>query len=115
MKHILLYSLISFITIVSCSQNQKKIQKAWIKTATVNLSDKEIGPDTLYTRYTFDKSILYISFYPAWDDYKQEWSVNGNNLTIRFDTYKIEEVTDTSLTIALEGFRRFKFLSEEYL
>jgi len=72
MKHILLYSLVSFMGIVSFSQNQKKIQKSWIKTAIVNLSGREIGPDTLYTRYTFDKSVLYISFYPAWDDYKQE-------------------------------------------
>jgi hypothetical protein len=115
MKRTLLYSLLTFITILSFSQNQKKIQKAWIKTTIENLSINETEPDTLYTRYTFDKAALFISFYPAWDDYKQEWSINGNDLTIGFDTYKIETLTDTSLTIALEGFRRIKFLSEGYL
>jgi hypothetical protein len=103
MKHILLYGLTFFVVFESYSQNQKKIQKDWIKSEIINLSDKLVDKDTLYTRYSFERSTLYISFYPGWDDFKQEWSVNGNNLTIGFDTYKIEELTDTSLTIALEG------------
>lgn len=115
MKYILLYSLTVFITLASLGQNQKKIQKSWIKTEIINLSGTETEPDTLYIRYSFDKSILYISFYPGWDDYKQEWVIDGNNLRIGFDTYKIEELTDTTLTIALKGFRRLKFSSEEYL
>lgn len=115
MKHIILLGLIFFVSLYSYPQNQNKILKSWIKSETINLSDKPFDPDTLYTRYTFERSTLYISFYPAWDDFKQKWSVNGNNLTIGFDTYKIEELTDTSLTIALEGFRRLKFLSEDYL
>ena len=41
----------------------------------------------------------YISFSPAWDTYKQEWSIDGNRLTIGYDTYTIETLTDTSLTI----------------
>jgi len=80
-----------------------------------NLSQTEIAPDTMYTRYTFDKSKLYISFYPAWDDYQQQWSSNKDNLTIGFDTYHIEVLTDTSLVIKLDGFRKFSFLAEDYL
>lgn len=83
--------------------------------AVENLSDREITPDTLYTRYTFDKSKLYISFYPGWDDHQQEWSTNQDYLTIGFDTYHIEELTDTSLIIKLDGFRKFSFLAEDYL
>ncbi len=97
------------------SQNAKKIQKSWVKISTENLSQTEIGPDTLYTRYTFDKSKLYISFYPGWDDFQLEWSANKDNLTIGFDTYHIEELTDSSLVIKLDGFRKFSFLAEEYL
>lgn len=78
-----------------------------------NLSQTELETDTLYTRYSFDKSKLYISFYPGWDDYQQEWSTNQDNLTIGFDTYHIDELTDTSLAIKLVGFRKFNFLTED--
>jgi hypothetical protein len=66
-------------------------------------------------RYTFEKSKVYISFYPAWETYTLDWSVTGNFVTIGFATYNIEELTDTSLTIMQEGFTRIKFLTEEYL
>ena len=56
-----------------------------------------------------------MSFYPGWNDYTQTWSKSGSTLTLGFDTYKIELLNDTALTFALDGFRRFKFLSEEYL
>ena len=94
---------------------EKKLQRSWIKTNIENLSQKEVEADTLYTRYTFDKSKLYISFYPGWDDYVQEWSINKKDLRIGFDTYNIEELTDTSLIIKLEGFRKVSFLAEDYL
>ncbi|MGI4761658.1 MAG: energy transducer TonB [Janthinobacterium lividum] len=100
---------------VAFSQAEKKIQKSWIRTAAENLSAIDIGPDTLYTRYTFDKPKLYISFYPGWDDYQQEWTVSKDKLVIGFDAYHIEELTDTSLVIKLAGFRRYSFLAEEYL
>ncbi|MBO9567174.1 MAG: energy transducer TonB, partial [Niastella sp.] len=88
-----------------------------IRTNVTYLDGKEPQPDadTMYTRYTFSGSTLYISFYQAWDTYKQEWSSQHNQLTIGLDTYTIETLTDTSLTIALAGFRRVEFLSEEYL
>lgn len=66
-------------------------------------------------RYEFDKSLLYISFYPAWDDAQQSWSLNEHKLSIGFDTFTVEELSDTSMTIFLENFRRIKFLSEDYL
>lgn len=115
MKQILLYTLVFLIALPSFGQHQKQLQRSWIKMKAENLSANEIAPDTSYTRYTFTKANLYISLYPGWDDYIQNWSVTGDNITTRYDTYKIEELTDTSLTISLEGFRRFKFLSEEYL
>ena len=100
---------------MSFSQNIKKIQKSWVKVSVENLSQTDVAPDTLYIRYTFDKSKLYISFYPGWDDYQQEWSSNQDNLKIGFASYHIEELTDTSLVIKLDGFRKYSFLAEEYL
>ena len=98
------------------AQNQKKLRKSWIKQTVENLSGRNMEPDTLYTRYTFDKSgTLYMSFYPGWDDYEQQWTVNENDLTIGFDTYKIEELTDSSLIISKSGFRRVALLSEDHV
>jgi hypothetical protein len=115
MKHIIFFTAFFSFSLGGFSQNIKKIQKSWVKMSVENLSQNEIDPDTLYTRYTFEKSKLYISFYPGWDDYQREWSSNQDNLTIGFDTYHIEELTDTSLVIKLDGFRKFSFLAEEYL
>lgn len=92
-----------------------KIQRSWIKMSVENLSDREVAPDTAYTRYTFEKSKSYVSFQPAWESYAINTSIEGNFLTIGFGTYNIEELTDTSLIIAQEGFRRIKLLSEDYL
>src|SRR5438128_6719696 len=88
--------------LLSFSQNKPSLLKSWIKIKIENLSATELEPDTLYTRYTFTKSSeVKFSFYPGWDDYKQSWTQSGNNVTIGFDTYKIEELTDSSLVIAL--------------
>jgi hypothetical protein len=116
-KTTLLLIVGSLVATIAFSQNRKKIQRSWIKTTVTNLTGTEpqLETDTLYIRYTFDAPNLYISFYPAWDTYKQEWSISGNQLTIGFTTYTIETLTDTSLTIAQAGFRRMEFLSEEYL
>src|SRR5438105_4740895 len=97
------------------SQTEKKLRQSWIKTAVENLSDRPVEPDTLFTRYTFDGSTLYIGFNPAWNDYQQEWIVSGSYLIIGLSTYMIEELTDTSLIIAEKGSRRMKFLSADYL
>lgn len=115
MRTLITIFLLTFLSLSVLSQNTKMIQRDWIKVSTENLSDQEIAPDTLYTRYSFSKSSLNISLYPGWNDYTQNWLYKDNYLTIGFDTYKIELLNDTALTIALDGFRRFKFLSEEYL
>lgn len=115
LKILFLFVLMLLNTLDSSSQNKKLIQGAWVRYDTENLSGKVTGPDTLYTRYCFDKSSLYVSFYPGWDDYKLNWTLKENDLTIGFDTYKIEALTDSTLTIALEGFRRVKFWAENYL
>jgi len=115
MKHFIFFAAFFNFSIIGSSQNIRRIEKSWVKMSVENLSQTEIAPDTMYTRYTFDKSKLYISFYPAWDDYQQQWSSNKDNLTIGFDTYHIEVLTDTSLVIKLDGFRKFSFLAEDYL
>lgn len=114
MKSILLFCLLFAVTSLSFSQNQKKIQKSWIKTSVENLST-EPREDVSYIRYTFEKSKVYVSMNPAWETYTLDWSVTQNFVTIGFATYIIEELTDTSLTIMQEGFTRIKFLTEEYL
>lgn len=80
-----------------------------------DLSGQGNDADTLYLRYTFSKSILKMSFSPGWDTYQQPWSAQDGKLTIGFDTYNIEELTDTSLIISLAGFRRIRFLAEDFL
>lgn len=107
--------LLPFVCLRAHGQIKPTLQKAWIKIKIENLSGQPIEPDTLYIRYTFTNSEVKFSFYPGWDDYKQTAAHNGSSLTIGFDTYTIEELTDTSLVIALEGFRRFRFLAETYL
>lgn len=87
---------------------------SWIKMRVENLSSNKIAEDTIYARYKFDKSKLFISFYPGWNDYQFNWSVQNNQLTLNFDTYTIEELTDTSLIISISGFRRIYFLAEDH-
>jgi len=115
MKHLIFVITFFSLSLVGVAQNIKKIQKSWVKVSVENLSRTPIGPDTSYIRYTFDRSKLYMSFYPGWDDYQQEWSADHDNLKIGIDTYTIEELTDSSLIIRLDGFRKFSFLAEEYL
>jgi hypothetical protein len=115
MRQSLLIILFSGLALLCLGQTGKRIQKAWIKTSIENLSPNLPAPDTIYTRYTFDMSKLYISFYPGWDDYQLEWSANKDNIKIGFDVYHIEELTDTSLIIKAEGFRKMTFLSEDFL
>jgi hypothetical protein len=115
MRTLILLSLSTFLSLASLGQAQKMIQRDWIKVSIENLSNHEVGPDTLYTRYSFSRSVLYISLCPGLNDYTQTWAMSGNNLTIGFDTYQIEVLNDTALTISLDGFRRMTFLSEEHL
>lgn len=114
-KYHWLLPLVLLLSTKAPAQSQKSLQRDWIKVSTENLSAQEIPKDTLYTRYSFTKSALNISFYPGWNDYNQTWSMNGKNLKLGFDTYKVEVLNDTALVISLNGFRRFRFVSEEYL
>ena len=115
MRQILITSILVVFSIMSFAQTQKKIQRSWIKSSIEDLSGKLTGPDTLYTRYTFEKSGLNISFYPGWDDYKLTWTFNNEKATIGFDTYTIETLNDSILVLFLEGFRRMTFIAEDYL
>jgi hypothetical protein len=115
MKRTLIFTLLFLLLIQTFAQNQKLIQRSWVKTSIENLSANPTDPDTLYTRYTFDKNSLKISFYPGWDSYKQTWAVNDKELVIGYDHYKIETLNDSVLVFSLEGFRRFMFMAEEYL
>jgi hypothetical protein len=113
MKHLL--PLLLLLATTHLFAQKDKIQKSWIKTSVENLSNRPTQPDTLYTRYTFEKNDLNISFSPCWNYITQTWSIKDKNLSLGFDNYIIETLNDTALTIALEGFRRYKFLSESYL
>jgi len=115
MSKLLIATILIVFSVTSFAQTQKKIQRSWIKYSIEDLSGKSTEPDTLYIRYTFEKSSLNISFYPGWDDYKLTWSVNNEKATIGFDTYTIETLNDSILVIFLEGFRRMRFIAEDYL
>lgn len=116
MRYAVVIVAILSMAIESQGQNLKKIQKSWIKMEIENLTATPIPPDTSYIRYTIAKSaVLKVSFYPGWDTYTLAWSLSGNSITVFNDVYAIETLTDTSLIIAQPGFRRMKFLAEDYL
>ncbi len=104
-------SIAPFFT--SAQKPSKTIQRAWIKIEIENLSCSPLDPDTMYIRYTFDRNKVNVSFYPAWDDKVFDWNVDGKNLTLGYDTYVIEELTDSVFIFSLKGFRRFKLVAEE--
>lgn len=115
MKNICLTSvLVVFVTAAAIAQSPDKlIRKSWIKTNIENLSSRPVAPDTAYMRYTFDKTMAYISFDRAWDTYSMQWTLTGRYLTIGFETYRLEEVTDSTLVFSKNDFRRFRFISED--
>ncbi|CAL1520689.1 hypothetical protein [Chitinophaga sp. MM2321] len=90
----------------------KKIQKAWIRIESVDLSPAAQAPDTNYARYTFGNKDVHISFYPAWSDFSFLWSLTNHSLTIGIETYLLEELTDSTLVFYKENFRRTRFVSE---
>jgi len=114
------------VTIITClfislsfntfSQDAKKMQRAWIRISTEYQPGANVPPDTGYRRLTVTKNKVYFSSTPAWDsNLQQDWSLKNNILSLMVSNYKVEELTDTSLIIAEEGFSRIKFLAEEYL
>lgn len=115
MKFILYLLLATLIHTSTVAQSKNKIIKSWIKVESEDLYGNDNGPDTLYTRYTFTKQDVHMSFYPAWDDYNMKYILRDKQIQIGFQDYIIEELTDTTFTIHTPGFRRIKFKSEEYL
>ena len=86
MRTLTIFTLLINLSLASQGQVQKMIQRDWIKMSIENLSDRPIEPDTIFTRYSFGKSTLHISFYTGWNNYIQTWSVSSNNLQLTFDT-----------------------------
>jgi hypothetical protein len=115
MKAPILFTLVIFCSLHAAAQLKQVIQKDWIKVSIEDLSERKLPDSTGYTRYSFTKSALNISFYPGWNQFVQTWSVTGKILIIGLDTYRIEVLNDTAFVFALDGFRRMSFLSEEYL
>jgi hypothetical protein len=96
-------------------QGNKALTKSWIKREIYDLSNNQKADDTAYLRYTFLKKEVYICFNPGWNDNEQEWNLSGNQLSIGMNTYTVENLTDSTLTIFIAGFRRIVLDDEKYL
>ena len=114
MKYSIVISLMS-LSMLAYGQSRNAIKKSWIKVSADNLSGTTTAPDTLYTRYTFEKDVVYVSLEPAWDNYILNWQFNDGGIRIGFQDYIIKELTDSSFTLEAPGFRKTRLLAEEYL
>jgi hypothetical protein len=94
---------------------ERLLKKSWIKVSIEEFSKKVETPDTTYLRYVFDNSIVLFGFEPSTHGLQLPFSRKGNTLTLGFDQWTIETLTDSTLTIFLPGFRRMKFFAEDYL
>jgi Gram-negative bacterial TonB protein C-terminal len=115
MRQLKLHIILNFLSLSVIGQNSALIYRDWVKVSIENLSDRKMVQDNIYLRYSFSKSKLVISINPGWNDYNLDWNKRDNNLKVGYDTYKIEQLDDTALTISLAGFRRIKFLAEDFL
>jgi hypothetical protein len=97
-----------------CIGQEKLLKKSWIKHSIEDFSTRQ-PPDTSYLRYTFENSQVLFGFEPAWHEIAMPFSIKRNLLTIGFDRWTIEALTDSTLTIFLPGFRRMRFYEENYL
>jgi hypothetical protein len=114
MKKLLL--LTPLLVLVHCSLAQNKLLKrSWIKYSIEDFTGKPQEPDTAYLRYDFDNTALSIGFEPGWNSLQMSWAATGKVLTYGFGDWKIETLSDTTLTLFQSGFRRMKFYAEEYL
>lgn len=91
------------------------LSRSWIKASIEEFNREPQQPDTVYIRYVFEKSGVLFGFEPSWHDMEMPFSLKGNALTIGFDQWTVETVTDSTLTIFLPGFRRMSFVAEDYL
>ena len=112
----ILILIITFVTFFCCDNvaQEKLLKKSWIKQSIEEFSRPQT-PDTTYMRYTFNNAEVYFGFEPGWNSASMPYSIKGNALTLGFDKWIIETLNDSSLTIFIQGFRRVKFLSENYL
>jgi hypothetical protein len=110
--YIILFVLLSNLV---HGQNRNLMKKSLIKVSTDNLSDSSASRDTLYTRYFFDRDIVHVSLEPAWDGLTMKWEFTNNGIKIGFQDYTIKELSDTSLVLEEQDFRRIRLLTEEYL
>src|SRR5688572_14468401 len=110
---LVLIVLISFYK-VSIAQ-EKLLKKSWIKHSIEEFSRQQQDLDTAYLRYVFGNSEVLFGFEPGWHNLAMPYSVKKNLLTLGFDQWTIETLTDSTLTIFLAGFRRMNFYAEEYL
>jgi hypothetical protein len=107
---------ISLATVYGVSRAQgNSLKKVWIKSSIEEFSRTQPEPDTSYVRYVFSNSTVLIGFEPSAHFIQLSYSVKGNTLTMGFDQWTIESLTDSTLTIFLSGFRRMKFVAEDYL
>jgi len=94
---------------------EKLLKRSWIKRSIQEFSKLQQNTDSTYLRYTFENSHLLIAFEPAWHYTTMPFSVKRDKLTLGFDQWTIEELTDSTLIIFLPGFRRISFHAEDYL
>jgi hypothetical protein len=113
---ITLITLVASICLTAAAIGQQKLlKKSWIKTSIEELRQNTSGPDTSYLRYEFGNSVILYGFEPGWHSFAMAFHAKGNALTLGFDQWTIETLTDSTLTIFLPGFRRMKFSAEDHL
>lgn len=107
---------VSLLLFFGPARGQRRIllRKSWIVQA-IYLADSSRLGDTSYTRFTFDKNKSYISRVPAWNSNPQDWSLDGELLTIGIVTYHIDVLTDSMLVLSSPGFRTMVMKDENRL
>jgi hypothetical protein len=95
-----------------CAAQNNLLKRSWIAVYVEEFRKAAPQSDTAYIRYTFQNGNLLIGFQPAWNMFQMPYSVNKKTLTLQSGEWKIEELTDSTLTIFQKGFRRMKFVPE---
>jgi hypothetical protein len=113
-KSIIVFVLTSLLVWPGLAQ-EKLLRKSWIKSSIEQLNRKATEPDTNYLRYTFENTVVLYGFEPGWNSMQMPFSIKGKTLTLGFDHWTIETLTDSTLTIFLNGFRRMHFVAETHL
>jgi hypothetical protein len=111
----LAFIITSLLTISIFSTAQTNLlKKSWIAVYVEEFRQtNEPQSDTAYIRYIFGNGNVLVGMEPAWHMIELPYSVDKKKLTMGFSDWKIEELTDSTLTIFQAGFRRMKFIPEE--